>query len=657
MARRWNWALLPLVFAFYLFLSAPKGEEIPTDASNVLADLRPIQTTSLTALFPVTSLAALPNTLSLFLRPAGCVSKVVVVCPESLLAQCRATVRELVRSAPSHLHHPDISIHSWRGVGDSTAAVLQAAGQASTKWLLLMDNVGFDGLSERTRDTVLCPVAPNFPTGPRGVLENGSCVSPSPHPRLASYLMPPFTLPKALVQQSHRDWSDLGRTISQSRLDRLGGIVRGYGDHDAHWCNGVCQTDLPSSTGFFVFLLSDIDDLRTIMPLPCALDAVGHSVRILLHSHPAGTQPSICDLRYETIPYPLILEEQVDVVFAVDEHAVVSSRATIIRVPREDLQHVHWMETLTLIEWMNWNVPQIDVSIITHDRPQSLERLMTSLSQAKFFGDSINLRINMEQSSDLETIRVVGAFNWKHGSMFVHRRVVLGGLLPAVVESWYPHSNDSYGLLLEDDVELSPLFYAWIKMGILRYRYGKDRGRTGALFGISLYQQNNIELHPEGRRPFDARSLFKRSNVADPSTPYLSQIPCSWGAVYFPEHWREFHDYLAARLSEASMPIEQIVVPDVRSNHWTKSWKKYFIEMVYLRGYVMLYPNYEGFESLSTNHLEVGSHVKERSKEKQDVFRLPLMKLSDSGRLLELPGRTLPRWVALPVLNLTGWVV
>lgn len=54
--------------------------------------------------------------------------------------------------------------------------------------------------------------------------------------------------------------------------------------------------------------------------------------------------------------------------------------------------------------------------------------------------------------------------------VFVHHRVVHGGLLPAVVESWYPSSNDSYGLLLEDDVELSPLFYAWAKMNVLHYR-------------------------------------------------------------------------------------------------------------------------------------------------------------------------------------------
>jgi hypothetical protein len=95
----------------------------------------------------------------------------------------------------------------------------------------------------------------------------------------------------------------------------------------------------------------------------------------------------------------------------------------------------------------------------------------------------------------------------------------------------------------------------------------------------------------------------------------------------------------------------------VRSNKWSKSWKKFFIELVYLRGYVMLYPNYEDFVSLSTNHLEVGSHVKRRSREKQELFLLPLMKLDEplgSSSLLDLPDHTLPNLEMLPVLNLTG---
>ena len=120
---------------------------------------------------------------------------------------------------------------------------------------------------------------------------------------------------------------------------------------------------------------------------------------------------------------------------------------------------------------LDWNVPRVDISVITKDRPRSLDRLLVSLSNAKFFGDTLSLRINLEQTSDAETIQLVEHFRWDHGPIVVHHRVVHGGLLPAVVESWYPHSNNSYGLLLEDDVELSPLFYAWVKMNILRYRY------------------------------------------------------------------------------------------------------------------------------------------------------------------------------------------
>ena len=78
----------------------------------------------------------------------------------------------------------------------------------------------------------------------------------------------------------------------------------------------------------------------------------------------------------------------------------------------------------------------------------------------------------MDDTADEETLDIIDRFEWLGGAgmVFVHHRVVHGGLLPAVVESWYPSSNDSYGLLLEDDVELSPLFYAWAKMNVLHYR-------------------------------------------------------------------------------------------------------------------------------------------------------------------------------------------
>lgn len=300
------------------------------------------------------------------------------------------------------------------------------------------------------------------------------------------------------------------------------------------------------------------------------------------------------------------------------------------------------------------------------------------MSDSRYFGDQLNIRINIEQDADYETLELVDHWSWEHGSVSITRRVIHAGLLPAIVESWYPHSNHSYGLILEDDVELSPLFYGWLKMNLLRYRYrirhpkvsylfihrlhrnryGQDQNRSAQMFGISLYQPKVIETRQEGRAFFNPRTVFASNDITEYTTPYLSQIPCSWGAIYFPEHWREFHTYLNVRLSETLFGIDAVVVPDARSNRWPKSWKKYFIELAYLRGYVMVYPNYDNFVSLSTNHLEIGSHVKDTSQEsyvqKREMFRVPLMSLEGTTRLVDLPHGTLPTFDELPVLDLFG---
>jgi hypothetical protein len=158
---------------------------------------------------------------------------------------------------------------------------------------------------------------------------------------------------------------------------------------------------------------------------------------------------------------------------------------TVVQLPREDLIYSDWMGALSLTEWksmfsqfdydatltlIDWNIPSVQISIITNNRPHSLLRLLRSLENARYFGDTLDLRLNMEDSADPITKQLAIDLQWEHGTVFVHHRIAHGGLLTAVVESWYPHSNDSYGLLLEDDVEISPLFYAWLKLALLRYR-------------------------------------------------------------------------------------------------------------------------------------------------------------------------------------------
>ncbi|GAA95930.1 uncharacterized protein L969DRAFT_42203 [Mixia osmundae IAM 14324] len=332
-----------------------------------------------------------------------------------------------------------------------------------------------------------------------------------------------------------------------------------------------------------------------------------------------------------------------------------------IEIPQSDIAHVDWLAALPLDAIRSWNVPKIDISVITRDRPDSLLRLMKSVEAAHFLGDRVNIGLNLEQNADFDTHKLVAQLEWPHGTLNIRHRVVVGGLIPAIVESWYPRNNDTYGVFLEDDVEVSPQFYAWLKFTILQYRYdASTKVEAARLFGVSLYQQKNVELRNEGRRAFDAHALF--ADLGLPATrPYLSQVPCSWGAVYFPEQWKEFHHFLSLRFNESSLDITDLIVPDIKSNRWARSWKKYFIELVYLRGYTMLYPNYADFVSFSTNHLEVGDHVKaeastvetEQQKRRKIMFEVPLMQMTDS--LLDLPDeRRLPKWSALPVIDFWG---
>ncbi|CAG8764120.1 5753_t:CDS:1, partial [Racocetra fulgida] len=128
-----------------------------------------------------------------------------------------------------------------------------------------------------------------------------------------------------------------------------------------------------------------------------------------------------------------------------------------------------------------------------------------------------------------------------------------------------------------------------------------------------------------------------------------------WGAIYFPEVWREFRVYQNARLNDVEgLKLQNITVPGSRSNRWKHSWKRFFIELAYLRGYVMLYPNYKDSISFSTNHAEIGVHNHLREGKRRDVFQLPLMK---EDTLLEgLPNGRLPDFKDLPTMDLWGKV-
>nr|CAB3448271.1 unnamed protein product [Digitaria exilis] len=364
------------------------------------------------------------------------------------------------------------------------------------------------------------------------------------------------------------------------------------------------------------------------------LQAVYASMRGIVQMHNPSVVVALADV-----------DDKVKEALRMAANAAVN-RTALVLLPRNSVSKVLWMATLKPASLPNWNRMRVSVNIITQNRAKSLLRLLTSLRNAYYLGDEVPISFNMDSRVDAATLQVVNSFDWPHGPKTLRRRIIQGGLIRAVSESWYPSSDDDYGLLLEDDIEVSPYYYLWVKYALLAYRYDPAAGLP-ELSSISLYTPRLVEVVKE-RPKWNATEFFKKVH---PNTPYLHQLPCSWGAVFFPKHWREFYAYMAARFTEDAKQ-NPVQIPRSRTNGWQASWKKFLIDMMYLRGYVSLYPNFPNQTSFSTNHMEPGAHISAKDnvlKHDKTDFEVPLVEDDFS---LMLPQGKMPPASKLPVVNL-----
>jgi len=83
-----------------------------------------------------------------------------------------------------------------------------------------------------------------------------------------------------------------------------------------------------------------------------------------------------------------------------------------------------------------WGKMRIQINIITQNGATSLMRLLQSLSDAHYIGDTIDISFNMDSAVDSPTLKLIDSFHWPYGQKIVRRRIIQGGLIRAVSESW-----------------------------------------------------------------------------------------------------------------------------------------------------------------------------------------------------------------------------
>ncbi|KAM0950853.1 putative nucleotide-diphospho-sugar transferase [Dioscorea sansibarensis] len=248
------------------------------------------------------------------------------------------------------------------------------------------------------------------------------------------------------------------------------------------------------------------------------------------------------------------------------------------------------------------------IKLLTFDRLASLRRCLHSLAAADYSGDRADIHIfvdhlpvnasglverNLEESHQI--LEFIDGFEWRHGQKLVHYRTGNAGLQAQWLEAWWPGSDDEFAFVVEDDLEVSLLYYKFLKDLILKYYY--DRSNYSPLiYGASL------------QRPrFVAGKHGNKLKVDGDTHLFLYQIVGTWGQLLFPKPWKEFRLWYDIHKAKGIKPILQGMV----TTGWYKKmgeriWTPWFIKFIYSKGYYNIYTNFLNERALSVSHRDAG---------------------------------------------------
>ncbi|KAG0652963.1 hypothetical protein D0Z07_0477 [Hyphodiscus hymeniophilus] len=284
---------------------------------------------------------------------------------------------------------------------------------------------------------------------------------------------------------------------------------------------------------------------------------------------------------------------------------------TIIELPENAEQTLMWTTLLDSSSLKAWN--QVSIDILIHapvSSSGSLIRLLDSLKRSDFFSSAPpRLTIELPHEIDTPTQRYLEHFRWppyadqNSGSLLaIHHRIPQHGLTEdenciRFLESFWPaEPSTSHVLVLSPQVELSHLFFHYLKYNMLEYKYGIITNVDENLLGISLdlpFTQINDS------------TTFSPPLANETVGPFLWQAPNSNAALYFGDKWVELHDFIAQSLSAQRTLITPTTLNEKLVSQTYPSWLEHILNLARVRGYYMLYPNFEGSDGLATLHTEL----------------------------------------------------
>ena len=226
------------------------------------------------------------------------------------------------------------------------------------------------------------------------------------------------------------------------------------------------------------------------------------------------------------------------------------------------------------------------IVVLAHNRQNSLNNLLYSLSKAEYVGDEVNLVISIDYSGQQEVYDLAVKFDWKNGKKTIIKHEHNLGLREHVLYCGDLSLQYQSVIILEDDLLVSPSFYLFAKAALEVYKNGSN------IAGISLYHHEHNE---STELPFEV--------IDDGYHAYFMKVPSSWGQLWTATHWEGFrfwYDKGQQVLDVDFLPDNVIAWPET-------SWKKYFCKYLTDSDTYFVYPK----KSFTTNSGAIGKHHSE----------------------------------------------
>lgn len=349
---------------------------------------------------------------------------------------------------------------------------------------------------------------------------------------------------------------------------------------------------------------------------------------------------------------------------------------TIVALPHDAEQNLMWITLLDSRSLAAWN--KVTFDIVVHAQPSasgSLIRLLESLKKADYFSSALpRLTIELPHDTDEPTKSYLrGRFKWPPTSsqdgvnlLNLHHRIPQQGLTPEensirFLESFWPANPDDHHIVvLSPNVEVSPLYFHYLKYAVLEWKYSTRQYDSTKAFGISLEMP---QTYLNGSTPFEPPSSGKAAK------PFLWQAPNSNAMLYFGERWAEIHDFVSRSL-KTQHKSDAVTKQDENVSKVYPSWLTYMLSLSRARGYSTIYPNFRK-DKLVTLHTDLFKLPEEHkpSPEEKPSGQLgadvkTYMKLQKEQKLVKTgfldflkDGGSLPLLADVPTMSFDGHIL